>query len=170
MLVFSSAEFISSKQKGYTLFELLLVISVMGILFTAAIPANPAQEFKVEQEVESLAADLRWARNKAVLDNETYIFRIYTIKEKSSSNKIPYYFYIKEDGREIVKRKGYYSANLILHKTLSFKIVEADYYEWIRFNNTATARGSTIAFAKAYPGAKIYSITVNQLGRVRVEK
>ena len=48
--------------------------------------------------------------------------------------------------------------------------MEADYYEWIRFNNTATARGGTVALAKAEQGAEKHSITVNQLGRVRIEK
>ena len=127
-------------------------------------------DFQIEQEIEALAADLRWARNKAILDNQTYIFRIYTVKESSNSTKIPYYFYIKEDGNKVIKKKGYYSSGLILYKTLSHKVVEADYYEWIRFNNTATARGSTLALARSRPDAKKYSITVNQLGRVKVEK
>ncbi|MFN2340967.1 MAG: prepilin-type cleavage/methylation domain-containing protein, partial [Halanaerobium sp.] len=102
--------------------------------------------------------------NKAILDNQTYIFRIYTVKESSNSNKIPYYFYIKEDGNKVIKKKGYYGSGLILYKTLSHKVVEGDYYEWIRFNNTATARGGTVALARAGPDVKKYSITVNQLG------
>ncbi|RAK11039.1 hypothetical protein C8C77_10317 [Halanaerobium saccharolyticum] len=146
------------------------MITIMGILFTVSYRPQLRNDFLIEQEVEHLAADLRWARNKAILDSQTYIFRIYTIKENSGSNKIPYYFYIKEGGQKIIKKKGYYSSSLILYKTLSLKIVDAEYYEWIRFNNTATARGGTVALAKAQSGAKKYSITVNQLGRVRVEK
>lgn len=157
-------------QTGFSLIEILIVITVMGILFTVALPVNPGRDFEIKQQLESLAADLRWARNKAVLDNQIYIFRIYTVKEKSSSNKIPYYFYIKKDGEKIIKKKGYYSSSLILYKTLSHKVVESDYYEWIRFNYTATARAGTVAFSQAEADAKIYSITVNQLGRVRVEK
>ena len=157
-------------EAGFTLIEVLLVITVMGILFTVSYQPQLKDEFKIEQEIESLAADLRWARNKAILDNQTYIFRIYTIKESADATKIPYYLYVKEDGSKIIKKKGYYSAGLILYKTLSFKVVEGDYYEWIRFNNTATARGGTVALAEAKSGAQKYSITVNQLGRVRVEK
>jgi len=142
----------------------------MGILFTFSYQPQLKNEFQIEQQIESLAADLRWARNRAILDNQTYIFRIYTVKENSSAKKIPYYFYVKEDGNIIIKKKGYYSSNLILYKTLSHKAVEADYYEWIRFNNTATARGGTVALAAARPDSEKYSITVNQLGRVRVEK
>ena len=140
----------------------------MGILFSAAYRPPLNTEFEVEKEIESIAADLRWARKKAILDNKTYIFRIYTRKENEDDNKIPYYFYIKKDGKKIIKKKGYYAANLILYKTLSLRMVEADYYEWIRFNNTAKARGGTVALAEA--DSKKYSITVNQLGRVRVEK
>lgn len=158
------------EQEGFTLIEVLLVITVMGILFTISYQPQLNYDFKIEQEVESLAADLRWARNRAILDNETYIFRIYTIKESAEAAKIPYYFYIKDDDKMIIKKKGYYSASLILYKTLSHKVVEGDYYEWIRFKNTATARGGTVALAEAEAGAKKYSITVNQLGRVKVEK
>lgn len=156
--------------RGFTLIEILLVITIMGILFTISYRPQLKKDFQIEQEIEGLAADMRWARNKAILDSQTYIFRIYTVKENSGDNKIPYYFYIKEEGQKIIKRKGYYSSSLILYKTLSFKIVDDEYYEWIRFNNTATARGGTVALAKSQAGAKKYSITVNQLGRVRVEK
>ncbi|TDO92274.1 prepilin-type N-terminal cleavage/methylation domain-containing protein [Halanaerobium saccharolyticum] len=156
--------------RGFTLIEVLLVITIMGILFTVSYRPQLKNNFQIEQEIECLAADLRWARNKAILDSQTYIFRIYTVKENSGDNKIPYYFYIKEAGQKIIKRKGYYSSSLILYKTLSFKIVDDEYYEWIRFNNTATARGGTVALAEAQVGAKKYSITVNQLGRVRIEK
>lgn len=155
---------------GFTLIEVLLVITVMGILFTVSYQPQDKRDFIIEQEIESLASDLRWARNKAILDNETYIFRIYTIKESADAAKIPYYLYVKEDDQMIIKKKGYYSAGLILYKTLSFKTVDGDYYEWIRFNNTATARGGTVALAEAKSGAKKYSITVNQLGRVKIEK
>ena len=143
---------------------------MMGILFTVSYQPQLKVNFAVEQEIEVLAADMRWARNKAILDNQTYIFRIYTVKENINSSKIPYYFYVKENNKKIIKKKGYYSSSLILYKTLSHKVVESDYYEWIRFNNTATARGSTLALARAQSAAKKYSITVNQLGRVKVEK
>ncbi|MGM0547926.1 MAG: pilus assembly FimT family protein [Bacillota bacterium] len=159
-----------NKSSGFTLIEILIVITLMGILFGLSYSLELKQDFAVEQQLESIAADLRWARNKAVLDNQSYIFRIYTVKENMNENKIPYYFYIEKNGKKIIKKKGYYSAELILYKTLKFKLVESKYYEWIRFNNTATARGGTIALAKANPDANKYSVTVNQLGRVRVEK
>lgn len=157
-------------KNGFTLIEILVVITMMGILFSIPLSKPPLDKFKLENEIESIAADMRWARKKAILDNKTYIFRIYTIKEDSSDNKIPYYFYIKEKGQKIIKRKGYYPANLILYKTLKLKIVNKDYYEWIRFNNTATARGGTIGLSKPQKTEEKYSVTVNQLGRIRIEK
>lgn len=160
----------NKNEKGFSLIELLLVITIMGILFTISYKPQLKNDFPVEQQIESLAADLRWARNKAILDNKTYIFRIYTIKEDINSNKIPYFFYTKENNKIIIKKKGYYSSDLILYKTLSLKVVEAEYYEWIRFNNTATARGGTIGLARADTGAKKFRVITNQLGRVRVEK
>ena len=144
--------------RGFTLFEVLLVITMMGILFTVSYQPQLKDDFTVEQQIESLAADMRWARNKAILDNQTYIFRIYTVKENINSSKIPYYFYVKENNKKIIKKKGYYSSDLILYKTLSLKVVEADYYEWIRFNNTATARGGSVALAEADQGRKKHAI------------
>ena len=155
---------------GFTLIEVLIVISIMGILLAAAPVKAPVEKFKLQTEIESIAADLRWARKKAILDSECYIFRIYTVKEKTESSKIPYYLYIKKNEKKIIKRKGYYSAKYVLYKTLSHKVVKKDYYEWIRFNNTATARAGTIALGTADKDSKKYSITINQLGRVRIEK
>lgn len=157
-------------EQGFSLIELLLVITIMGILLTISFKPQLKNNFEVKQQLESLAADFRWARNRAILDNQTYIFRIYTVTENSDSNKIPYYFYVKEDDQNIIKKKGSYSSDLILYKTLSLKVVETEYYEWIRFNNTATARGGTVGLAKAQSGAEKYKVTVNQLGRVKIEK
>lgn len=157
-------------EAGFSLIELLLVITIMGILLTISFKPQLKNDFEIKQQINCLASDFRWARNKAILDNQTYIFRIYTVKENINSNKIPYYFYTKENNNKVIKKKGYYSSDLILYKTLSLKVVEAEYYEWIRFNNTATARGGTVGLAKAHPNAEKYKVTVNQLGRVRVEK
>lgn len=157
-------------EKGFSLIELLVVITIMGILLTISYKPQLKNDFELEQQIESLAADLRWARNKAILDNQSYIFRIYTIKEDNNSNKIPYYFYIKKDKKKIIKKKGYYSSDLILYKTLKLKPVTKDFYEWIRFTNLATARAGTIALAKAKSKSKKIKLIINQLGRVRIEK
>lgn len=158
-----------NKMKGYSLVELLVVITIMGILFTAVGFKVPVTKLRLESQLESIASDLRWARKKAILDREVYIFRIYS-SSKTESSKIPYYFYIKKNNKLIIKRKGYYPANLILYKTLKLKVVDKEYYEWIRFNYTATARAGTIALAEAGRNPANYSITVNQLGRVRIGK
>lgn len=157
-------------KSGYTLLELLLVILILGTISSLFL-IQPAQynKYRLDKEIEELAADLRWARNKAVLDNKTYIFRIYTNSDSSNEqHQNPYYFYIESEGAKLIKRRGSYPADLILYKNLEYAELEADYYEWIRFRSTATARGGTIGLAE--PGGDIYSITVNQLGRVRIEK
>ena len=155
--------------RGYTLLELMLVLVIMGILFSTSFiyRSQKVQDYKLEQLLESLAAEFRWARNKSVLDNQTYIFRIYSSSEQGQ-HEIPYYFYTIEEGREVIKKKGSYPAHFLVYKSLDFELISDDYYEWIRFSSSAAARGGTIAFSR--PGSKIYSLTVNQLGRVRIEK
>lgn len=157
-------------ESGFTLLELLLVIFILGTISSLFLsqPAQP-NKYRLDKEIEELAADLRWARNKAVLDNKTYIFRIYTGSDSSTEDyRNPYYFYIESEGKKIIKRRGSYPADLILYKNLELAELEVEYYEWIRFMGTATARGGTIGLAEA--GGDIYSVTVNQLGRVRIEK
>jgi prepilin-type N-terminal cleavage/methylation domain-containing protein len=157
-------------EAGYTLLELLLVIFILGSISSTFL-IQPAQynKYRLDKEIEELAADFRWARNKAVLDNKTYIFRIYTNSDSSTEqHQNPYYFYVESEGEKLIKRRGSYPADLILYKNLELLELEVDYYEWIRFRSTATARGGTIGLAE--PGGDIYSITVNQLGRVRIEK
>ena len=157
-------------ENAYTLLELLLVIFILGTISSFALiqPAHHNQ-YRLDKEIEELAADFRWARNKAVLDNKTYIFRIYTKSENSiEEDQTPYYFYIEAEGDKLIKRRGSYPSDLILYKNLEHVELDIDYYEWIRFRSTATARGGTIGFAE--PGGDIYSITINQPGRVRIEK
>lgn len=157
-------------EAGYTLLELLLVIFILGSISSAFL-IQPAQynKYRLDKEIEELAADFRWARNKAVIDNKTYIFRIYTNSDSSTEqHQNSYYFYVESEGEKLIKRRGSYPADLILYKNLELFELEVDYYEWIRFRSTATARGGTIGLAE--PGGDIYSITINQLGRVRIEK
>ncbi|RQD73859.1 MAG: prepilin-type cleavage/methylation domain-containing protein [Halanaerobium sp. MSAO_Bac5] len=147
----------------------MLVLLVVGILFSSSYlyRANTAQHHKLGELIDSLGVEFRWARNRAVIDNQSYIFRIYS-SPNSGQDEIPYYFYTIEEGREVIKKKGSYPAHFLVYKTLDHQLITDQYYEWIRFSNTSAARGGTIAFSA--PGSKIYSITVNQLGRVRIEK
>lgn len=155
-----------NKNSGFTLLEVMLVIIIIGSV-SIFIPnlKESRENYELKRTVSVLKADLRWARAKAILENKKYVFRIYSI---SNGDKIPYYFYTEENDQKIIKRKGYYSAELLLYKTVSLRLIEDEYYEWIRFMGSGKARGGTIGFS--YPGGKIYSLTVNQLGRVRSEK
>jgi len=156
----------SNKNSGFTLLEVMLIIIIIGSvsIFIPNIKEN-SENYELKRTVSVLKSDLRWARSKAILENKKYIFRIYTI---SNGDKIPYYFYTEENDQKIIKRRGYYSAEFLLYKTLSLRLIEDEYYEWIRFMGSGKARGGTIGFS--YPGKGIHSLTVNQLGRVRSEK
>lgn len=151
---------------GFTLIEVMAVILLITITaFFLPSLKKSSSKYELEKTISTIKADLKWARAKAIIDSEKYIFRIYSRYDK---NRIPYYFYIEKDGKKIIKRKGYYSKKLLLYKTLSHRLVKDEYYEWIRFMGSGDARGGTIGLS--YPGGKVYSLTINQLGRVRVEK
>jgi prepilin-type N-terminal cleavage/methylation domain-containing protein len=60
---------------GYSLIELLLVLTIMGILASMAIPnANPSLHDQLEGVAQMLAGDIAYARNLAVVNNSTYRF------------------------------------------------------------------------------------------------
>ncbi|RCW50524.1 MULTISPECIES: prepilin-type N-terminal cleavage/methylation domain-containing protein [unclassified Halanaerobium] len=155
-----------NKNSGFTLLEVMLVIIIIGTV-SIFIPnlKESRENYELKRTISVLKADLRWARAEAILKNKKYVFRIYTI---SNGDKIPYYFYTEENDQKIIKRRGYYSAELLLYKTINLQLIEDEYYEWIRFMGSGMARGGTIGLS--YPGGEIYSLTVNQLGRVRSEK
>ena len=158
-----------NSETGSTLIELLLVIIIISIMTGAAVQSTkPRDLYSLNRDIEMIAADLRWARNKAVLDNKTYVFRIFTSNPGQNSLRIPYCIYVEEAGQKIIKRRGSYSAEFTLYRTLDNIPVIEDYYEWIRFRSTASARGGSIALGDN--SGRIYRTVVNQLGRVRIEK
>lgn len=60
------------KQSGFTLIELMVVISLMALLLTWAIPAFSSwkQKHDVEGEMAQLYGDLQFARSEAYTNNE----------------------------------------------------------------------------------------------------
>lgn len=66
----------SPKQAGFSLFELLVVIAVAGILAAMAVPAFTSQVAKrrLEGAAGELSADLQYARSQAVADNTNVTF------------------------------------------------------------------------------------------------
>lgn len=59
--------------RGYSLVELLIVISIMGILAGIVLPSfNPSVHDHLQATASILSADMAYARNLAVTNNSTY--------------------------------------------------------------------------------------------------
>lgn len=63
------------KNAGYSLIELLMVVTIMGIFAAMAIPnATPSLHDQLEGVAQTIASDIAYARNLAVVNNSTYCF------------------------------------------------------------------------------------------------
>lgn len=61
-----------SKNKGYTLIELIVVLALFSLLLTIAIPNSKAfKTYNQNQQLRVLEKDLRQARNTAIIENKT---------------------------------------------------------------------------------------------------
>lgn len=95
----------SKNRKGYTLVELLVVITLMAIVISVSIPSfeivfNTAEK----KELMEFKRDLIYARNKAVMENNIYTIRLF-IKQNR--------YQIIKNGKVIIKDKTL-SAGIII--------------------------------------------------------
>jgi prepilin-type N-terminal cleavage/methylation domain-containing protein len=68
------------RSRGFTLIELMVVISIVGIVVAAAVPSM--QESRVRSQVRAASQEIvdgmRWARSEALRTNELLVFRIWS--------------------------------------------------------------------------------------------
>lgn len=87
-----------SKNKGYTLIELIVVLALFSLLLTIAIPNSKAfKSYNQNKQLRILEKDLRQARNTAIIENKT--IRVYFSSQKNS------YIIEYNSGEKILQRE-----------------------------------------------------------------
>jgi general secretion pathway protein H len=64
------------REAGFTLLELLVVLTILGLLSAAVFLAAPAAQASLREEAERMAARAKVAQEQAVLGNRTIAFEI----------------------------------------------------------------------------------------------
>lgn len=66
----------NAREDGFTLIELLVVLVLMGLLSAAVVVALPDLRGSVTMDAERMAARIKAAQDKAILDGRAVTFRI----------------------------------------------------------------------------------------------
>ena len=156
-------------QDGYTLVELLVVITLISVVVVVSpMSRNIYRTFETIITINNVMTDFRWARYKAIEGNREIRIRVYSDDEiyKNDKDLAKDYVIYDDLSNEIIK-EGTYPKYLILHKNLNEVRITDDYYDRIKFRYDGTALHGTIGFQF---GNKIYKVVVSRLGRVRLAK
>ncbi|NLV88640.1 MAG: prepilin-type N-terminal cleavage/methylation domain-containing protein [Tissierellia bacterium] len=112
-----------SSKYGYTLLELIVVLSLFAIVFSLAIPSIKSIFINMEKrELMTFRRDIIYARNSAIVENVNYVLFI----DKANNS-----YQIKKQGNkeEIIRNVKFENG---------IKIVKNNFYNTLRFSPTGS--------------------------------
>jgi prepilin-type N-terminal cleavage/methylation domain-containing protein len=150
------------RQTGWTLLELLVVLGIMGILTSLALPSLQGMlaHYRLEGAVQGLVSDLRLARQTAIAERVPILMKLdpdldrYTLEREGSPDQpiIPV-----RDYRD--PNQGYYGIDLV-HSTKGDRLV---------FSPRGTTNSWTTILLRSAMGEE-QQITLIATGRVKRSK
>lgn len=140
---------------GYTLIELILVMALIGIFFSIAMPStNIIFRTAENNELREFKRDLIFARNSAVFENGIYSIEIDIVKNQYSIIKN------KGKGSKFIKRKKFVNG-------IIFKNDNVDNY--ITFYSTGSShKAGTIELSNS-KNEKIYITITPATGKINLK-
>ena len=105
-------------KRGYTLIELIVVIALIGIVLSVAIPSFTIMSRTAEKkELMEFKRDLIFTRNSAVMDNQVYYFKINDVE-----NQYTIFKNTKEGKSIIIKKKKLVNGIILKTNNLSNEV------------------------------------------------
>ena len=103
--------------KGYTLAELIVVIALVGIVLSIAIPSIKIISTTSEKkELMEFKRDLIFARNSAVMENGIYSIELDIVENQYSIRKD------KQSGKNLVKKKRFVNGIVLKEDNLDHHV------------------------------------------------
>lgn len=153
--------------RGFTMIEVVMALFLLGLLFfVMPLPGTFSAVKKQDATIGMIAADLRWARMNAILQNRRYQVKVFRDGYGDSSEQELIIFFM-EGEEEMMAIRSSIPKEYTLYRNLNPRLMEEEFH-WTTFTPQGSAGTGTLGLMNEE--GRLVKIIISNMGRVRIEK